>query len=178
MTDAPVEGGWEPNWVEAEGELCRLIYFSRLAGRISKVDLKNILTRSRVNNARVDVTGALCFDNRFFLQILEGRRLHVNRVFARIVGDPRHSDVSLITFTPVAERLFPSWSMMFIGADQLTRDTCRRFCGVEAFRPERLTAERATALVRYLAEGAPKVLVEETEGTAEETTKETAADQA
>ncbi|HYH18918.1 MAG TPA: BLUF domain-containing protein [Azospirillum sp.] len=155
MSEAVLDGGWEPDWVEAEGELCRLIYFSRLAGRVSKADLKSILTRSRVNNARTDVTGALCFDNRYFLQILEGRRVHVNRVFARIAGDSRHCDVSLVSFTPVAERLFPSWSMMFVGADQLTRETCRRFCGVEAFRPERLTAERAAALVRYLAEGPP-----------------------
>ncbi|HEY0833238.1 MAG TPA: BLUF domain-containing protein [Azospirillum sp.] len=163
MSDAPpkpppkpstaLEGGWETDWVEAEGELCRLIYFSRLAGRVTKADLKSILTRSRVNNARVGVTGALCFDNRHFLQVLEGRRLHVNRVFSRIVGDRRHSDVSLVSFTPVPERLFPVWSMLFIGGDRLTRETCRRFCGVDAFRPERLTAERAGALIRHLAEG-------------------------
>ena len=143
--------GWDASWVEAEAELCRLIYFSRVRGSVSRADLKDILGRSRRNNAAVGVTGALCFNNSHFLQVLEGRRLHVNRVFGRILTDPRHHELGIVTFTPVAERLFPVWSMLYVGDDRLTQDICRRFCGVTSFHPQRLTAERATALVTHFA---------------------------
>jgi len=143
--------GWDPTWVDAEAELCRLIYFSRVRAGLSRADLKDILARSRRNNAAVAVTGALCFDHSRILQVLEGKRLHVNRVFGRILADPRHHEVGIVTFTPVATRLFPVWSMLYVGADRLTQDVCRRFCGVTGFRPDRLTAERATALVAHFA---------------------------
>lgn len=154
--------GWETGWVNAEAELCRLIYHSRTAGRVTKTDLKSILAASRRNNQELGVTGALSFDNDHFLQILEGRRVNVNRIFAKILGDPRHRDVNIVTFMPIAERLFPAWSMLFIGSDRLTRDTCLRFCGVGSFRPERLTADKAVALVTHFAEttGAPSALPE------------------
>jgi len=143
--------GWDPDWMDAEAELCRLIYFSRVSGRVSRADLKDILARSRRNNAGVGVTGALCFNNSHFLQVLEGRRLHVNGLFRRILADRRHHEVSIVTFAPIAERLFPVWSMLYVGDDQLTQDTCRRFCGVTSFHPDRLTADRATALVAHFA---------------------------
>jgi len=144
--------GWDAGWVDAEAERCRLIYFSRVRERISRADLKDILARSRINNAAVSVTGALCFGNGYFLQVLEGRRLHVNRVFGRILADPRHRDLGIVAFAPVAERLFPAWSMLYVGDDQLTQDTCLHFCGVTSFRPERLTADRAAALVAHFAD--------------------------
>ena len=143
--------GWDGAWVDAEAELCRLIYFSAVRGGLSRADLKDILARSRSNNAAAGVTGALCFNNSRFLQVLEGRRLQVNKVFGRILADPRHQEVGIITFAPAAERLFPAWSMLLVGDDRLTQDLCRRFCGVTSFRPERLTAERATALVTHFA---------------------------
>lgn len=143
--------GWDGSLVDAEAEQCRLIYFSEVRGSLSRADLKDILARSRSNNAAVGVTGALCFNNSRVLQVLEGRRLHVNKVFGRIMADPRHQGVGIVTFAPVAERLFPVWSMLYVGDDKLTQDICRRFCGVTSFRPERLTAERATALVAHFA---------------------------
>ncbi len=143
--------GWDPDWMDAEAELCRLIYYSRVRERVSRADLKDILGRSRRNNAGAGVTGALCFDNSHFLQVLEGRRLHVNRVFRRILADPRHYDVSTVIFAPIVERLFPVWSMLYVGDDRLTQDVCRRFCGVTSFHPDRLTADRATALVAHFA---------------------------
>jgi hypothetical protein len=143
--------GWDSSWVDAEAEPCRLIYFSSVRGSLSRADLKDILGRSRRNNAAVGVTGALCFDQNRILQVLEGKRLHVNRVFGRILADPRHHEVGIVTFAPAAERLFPVWSMLYVGADRLTQDVCRRFCGVASFRPERLTADRATALVAHFA---------------------------
>ena len=143
--------GWDESWVDAEAELCRLIYYSRVRGGVSRTDLKDILGRSRRNNADVGVTGALCFDNSYFLQVLEGRRLHVNRVFGRILADPRHHELGIVTFAPVVERLFPVWSMLYVGDDRLTQGICRRFCGVTSFHPQRLTADRATALVAHFA---------------------------
>jgi hypothetical protein len=52
-----------------------------------------------------------CFDSRVFMQVLEGGRSAVNRLYNRIVVDPRHTDVELLAYDEISERRFAGWSM-------------------------------------------------------------------
>ncbi|WP_051341475.1 BLUF domain-containing protein [Azospirillum halopraeferens] len=150
-TAEPAAGPAFTGGIAAEDEPCRLIYYSTISERLTRAGLKAILMRSRDNNRRIGVTGALCLTDRHFLQILEGRRAALNRLFTRIAADPRHRDVTIIAFIPDAERVFPDWSMLFMGADPATRAACQRFCASPVLRPERLTADMAVALLGHLA---------------------------
>ncbi|HZF42697.1 MAG TPA: BLUF domain-containing protein [Sphingomonadaceae bacterium] len=101
-------------------KLHRLVYYSRNRVTENSEELthaiSSILTSSRVNNQRVNVTGALMFNSGCFAQVLEGSRTAIENTFERIQQDHRHGDVSLLAFEPAPTRVFRNWSMGFIGA--------------------------------------------------------------
>ena len=47
-------------------------------------------------------------------QVLEGERSAINRLYARIIRDPRHKDVELLPLEEISERRFAKWSMAFV----------------------------------------------------------------
>jgi blue light- and temperature-responsive anti-repressor len=114
------------------GALYRLIYCSRnviaqaVPDAVLEDEVRAILATARRYNKADNVTGALLFTASGFAQVLEGTRDVVERTFERISGDPRHADVTVLSFTPTECRSFPEWSMGFSGqtsasaADPLT----------------------------------------------------------
>jgi len=99
--------------------LVRMVYFSRNAMAGGREELAaqigQILAIGRANNARAQVTGALLFNSGVFAEALEGESRHVQATFKRIQRDSRHKNVELLSVEPVAARLFPHWSMGFLG---------------------------------------------------------------
>ena len=93
--------------------LVRLMYASRAVPAVDQEELIAILKKSKVNNPKLGVTGVLCacFDSRVFIQVLEGGRSAVNRLYTRIANDPRHTDVELLAYDEISERRFAGWSM-------------------------------------------------------------------
>lgn len=125
--------------------LHRLVYYSRnrIEGSPEEIlaSISGILASSRRNNARVAVSGALMFNSGCFAQVLEGPRAAIEQTFERIQQDPRHGDVSLLAFEPIAARNFEHWSMAFIGSEA---DDSIRFGSIAAesgFDPSRMTGE-------------------------------------
>jgi hypothetical protein len=99
------------------GSIYRLIYCSRnVIGQVvpaveMEQEVRAMLGASRRNNKLENITGALLFTASGFAQVLEGPREVVERTFERIGGDPRHADVTVLSFTPSERRSFPDWSM-------------------------------------------------------------------
>ena len=105
------------------GSLYRLIYRSREV--IAQVapdastesglqrELHAIVSIARWRNKDDNLTGALLFTGGSFAQILEGRREVVERTFERVAMDHRHTDVTILSFTPTPQRSFPDWPMGF-----------------------------------------------------------------
>ena len=91
--------------------LVRLMYASRAVPAVDQEELVAILRKSKANNPALGVTGVLCFSQGIFLQVLEGGRSAVNRLYNRIVADPRHSEVELLSYAEIGERRFAGWSM-------------------------------------------------------------------
>ena len=98
--------------------LVRLLYASRAAESVTPDLLSAILRRARQHNPAQGITGVLCCSGDVFLQVLEGGRPAVNRLYARIVADPRHRDTELLAYESIGERRFAGWSM---GQVQLSR---------------------------------------------------------
>lgn len=109
------------------GSLYRLIYCSRsrIAGGVPLADgtamidaeLRAILTTCRRRNQIDEITGALLFTASGFAQVLEGHREVLERTFDRIGADPRHSDVTVLSFTPTERRYFPDSPMGYCGPE-------------------------------------------------------------
>src|SRR5512139_2138456 len=91
--------------------LVRLLYASRAVPAVDHEALIAILKKSKANNLTLGVTGVLCFSEGIFLQVLEGGRGPVNRLYNRIAGDSRHTDVELLCYEEIGERRFAGWSM-------------------------------------------------------------------
>jgi hypothetical protein len=102
-------------------QLYRILYCSKnsLSGTPETYsdEIKEILAKSRVNNAHDDLTGGLMFSDGCFAQVLEGPLKMVETTFERIQCDERHHEVTVLNSGPIAAREFPQWSMAFTGAD-------------------------------------------------------------
>ncbi len=101
--------------------LVRLMYASRAAAALDTEEVTAILRHSRETNAREGLTGALCLCNtgRLFIQVIEGGRDAVSRRYNKIVGDPRHTDVTLLQFEEIAERRYAGWAMGQVNMSRL-----------------------------------------------------------
>ena len=95
--------------------IVRLIYFSDFcieldSGTMSQ-QLSDILDASERNNAANGVTGALVFDSKWFVQVLEGKLDDVWSTYKKIERDPRHANVSFVEMVTVPSRRFGDWRM-------------------------------------------------------------------
>ena len=95
--------------------LFRLIYYStNLLFQENAPDrnaLDKLILASALNNKARSITGILLYDERWFLQVLEGERENISESFLTIAKDARHTGVTLVEVAEQNERLFPDWSM-------------------------------------------------------------------
>ena len=94
--------------------LIRLLYISRAAGAITSTVTGSILESARVHNRVAGITGILCQGQGLYIQILEGERASVNRLYATLIKDKRHQDVELVSIEEIQSRKFPEWSMAHV----------------------------------------------------------------
>ena len=81
-----------------EMNIYRLIYRSRATEPVDLMQISTIVEDSAENNRTLGVTGLLLASNTHFYQVLEGSQQAVNQVFDRIIRDPRHSEVTLVSY--------------------------------------------------------------------------------
>lgn len=91
----------------------RLVYVSTAIEKFSEVQLQQILSVSRENNAKLDVTGVLLYDDGNILQVLEGEKNTLRRLYGKITQDHRHYGCIILQDTPSETRSFENWSMGF-----------------------------------------------------------------
>ena len=103
--------------------MIRLIYASKASEAPSPLLTDRILHRSHAWNAEHGITGVLCEGQGVFLQILEGERSAVTRLYARISADPRHKELELIHCESIAERRYGQWSMARVSLSDVDPQT-------------------------------------------------------
>jgi hypothetical protein len=89
----------------------RLIYRSRAVLPVTQDTISAIVEKSVPNNERLGITGLLLATQTHFFQVLEGSHEAVNEVYHKIARDPRHTNLTLISYSPVPARTFRDWSM-------------------------------------------------------------------
>lgn len=94
--------------------LLRMMYTSQTVGDPPLAEIENLIRRAAAWNAQRGLTGYLAYGTQHFLQVLEGDRTEVNRVYhERIVVDPRHRHLAVIAVDNVSSRIFVDWPMGF-----------------------------------------------------------------
>jgi hypothetical protein len=93
--------------------LHHIAYVSTAVHLMSAAELNEILAQARAINLQVDVTGLLLYNDRSFIQVLEGEEAALREIYGRILVDPRHTRVTTLFDEPLERRDFGDWSMGF-----------------------------------------------------------------
>jgi hypothetical protein len=107
-----------------------IAYVSAATQAMTDDDVAAVLTQSRANNLRNDLTGALLYHRGRFIQILEGPEEQVNARYEIIAADPRHRNVQKMGERVIVERQFPEWTM---GYRPLSDESVKNLAGYEDF---------------------------------------------
>ena len=136
--------------------LVRLLYASRAVDGIDEAFLRSILEQARANNLEHGITGILCTypEGGVFIQLLEGGREAVNRLYGNIVRDLRHSEVTILDFAEIEERRFASWRMGNVDLKKVNRSSILRYSEKIELDPFSMSGQSALALLEELASSA------------------------
>lgn len=101
----------------------RIKYVSRFTRDMGPADIDTLVRQAADSNRTLGITGILVTAGRLFFQVIEGPAPAIDDVFARIVADPRHTDVLVLSTEDAADgRHFPDWSMRRLALDAATSE--------------------------------------------------------
>jgi hypothetical protein len=132
-------------------DLSSLMYVSTAAPGTDAAVVERILETASRHNPRRDLTGALLAYAGHFLQVIEGPQSEVNALYQRIERDPRHRNVRLLDFGPLARRRFDGWAMRHVPGPQGHDPSVMGFLSELTQGPGEEQAQMARALMLRLA---------------------------
>ena len=100
-----------------------LTYESNATGNPTVKDMEQLLVEARTNNIKNGITGCLIFYNGGFIQIIEGEKAKLEKLYGKIKNDTRHTDVHLFSEANITERTFSNWGMSYIVFDEHSSKT-------------------------------------------------------
>lgn len=131
--------------------LIRLMYVSTTIERMELDKFKELLAQSQNNNQRRDLTGMLAFNNSIFLQVLEGDREVINTLYYKLLQDPRHHKVVLMSCYEITQRHWGQWSMGFAAPKAENRALFLKYSHQSIFNPYGMGAEAAEKMLMELS---------------------------
>ncbi|MBW8852400.1 MAG: BLUF domain-containing protein [Xanthomonadales bacterium] len=165
-------------------DLVQIVYVSRSTFTAMPAELgiepsvARILAQSRINNARRGLVGALYFGDGCFFQCLEGRAEDVDRLYAALLRDPRHSDLQVLVRRPIERTSFATWAMKYVPLDAEMKALLREL-GLSSFDPYRFDEATVARVLDLLGRGRDldpmPAAAERTPATAEATPRSAAA---
>jgi hypothetical protein len=81
-----------------------------------------------------------------FLQVLEGSRDAVNRLYAKLQRDPRHGELLLLGYEDITERRFAGWHMGQVNMSRLNPALLLKYSETAALEPYTMSGAAAFAL--------------------------------
>lgn len=131
--------------------LTRLVYHSQRCPD-AHFEAAQVMASSYRNNRRDRITGFLLATDREFVQVLEGSRTAISRLYHRISADPRHRDLVLLSCMPVRERRFASWSMgLKEGVDAPVSEILLRYFATDEIDPATVDPDSLIEALRHIA---------------------------
>ena len=127
-------------------DLVHCIYTSVQSRPLGPETIDTLVRHSRESNRANDITGVLLHVGATFFQVLEGPRDQVDKLYQKILVDPRHTHVTRIIYEPIVKRFFADSSMRLatLSPDELAaaleepRSTESLLAGLDEGRAKRL----------------------------------------
>ena len=114
----------------------QIIYFSSSKKYLNPEEISELLSKSRENNLKNNITGVLLYFNGDFLQVIEGPKVALLELFEDIKKDERHTGILTVFNKNIKERHFPNWNMGFSYTDY---EKLRKLSGIENFNKTELS---------------------------------------
>jgi hypothetical protein len=143
-------------------QIVRLVYASRATfkpfgnvnskdGEVAKIDenIANILEVSRKENSIYQVVGVLFYGQGYFFQCLEGTQDSIDRLYAKLLKDSRHSDLKILSRHTIDKLGFSGWEMKFATIDQKIRAFLKSH-NMARFDPYKFDSDMTNTLVELL----------------------------
>lgn len=92
--------------------LVRIIYASQACPGVGYPEIDAVAHDSVQANALNGITGALAFDSKMIIQVIEGPAGAVDSLYQRILNDSRHQGVVILSRQEIGERFFREWMMV------------------------------------------------------------------
>jgi hypothetical protein len=130
--------------------LVRLLYASHATGEVNCASIQEIMQQSHAHNPHNGITGILCHSDKLFMQVLEGGRDAINALYAKILRDPRHTDVVLLHYEEICERRYAGWTMGQANLSKVNASTMLRFSVLPEINPHAMSGKNSLALIDEL----------------------------
>lgn len=130
--------------------LVRLLYASRCKEDQLCATLHDIMQRSREHNPKHGITGILCHSDQIFMQVLEGGRDEINRLYTHIIHDPRHTDVVLLAYEEINERRYAGWTMGQANLGKINPSILLKYSPLPELKPHQMSGKMCLALIEEL----------------------------
>jgi len=127
----------------------RIKYVSHMATPLSPEELEQLRLQCVRNNMETGITGVLMASGGLFFQVVEGPKESVDTLWKKLLDDPRHADVLLLSSEEnVRDRLFPDWSMELVSLDESRTDRLEPLHAIlESVVASRKSIERLTSVL-------------------------------
>jgi len=131
-------------------DLIHIVYVSFSSISLTEKEIIDLLREIRKKNKEHKVTGLLLYNDKSFIQVIEGATNTINTLFEKIKQDNRHENVVKLLEEPIENRAFPDWSM---GFRQITSEQTARIPGFSRFmftETSETAIQKSTQQVIYL----------------------------
>ncbi|OQW93933.1 MAG: hypothetical protein BWK79_08525 [Beggiatoa sp. IS2] len=99
-------------------ELVQIVYASKAIRPYVPEELNQLAERSRANNTALGITGILLYSAGVFIQLLEGEKSAVEKLYQSIQSDKGHYEIKCLVEEPITQRSCPQWEMALVNFDQ------------------------------------------------------------
>lgn len=102
--------------------LFQLVYVSTALTQ-KRSDLAELVREAAARNRRLELSGLLLSGNGQFVQLIEGRREQIVRVYRKIRNDPRHTEIHIVHWGQATAPLVAEYAMALeiLSADQMAQ---------------------------------------------------------
>lgn len=135
--------------------LIQIVYISRStfvpveATNGIEPNVARILMKSRTNNKNKGLVGVLYFGDGCFFQCLEGEEQAVETLYAKLLEDPRHKDLKLLSRKMITALSFPDWAMKYVPLESQMMQLLQRK-GYKSFDPYIFDSEMTDSVLKLL----------------------------
>lgn len=130
--------------------LSRLVFYSRTNLKIGESAgmIRGLLQSCSEYSPVSGLTGGLVFNEKFFMQVMEGSREQVSRHLATLFVDPRHEGLTVLSIEEIVRREFEGWAVGYAGHTIDAERLYLRYCPTVDVNPTLMSARGLFEFIR------------------------------